>query len=79
MWLVMNFDGSVSGVRAHQVLKGLDEVLHSHNTIDVTRIKTKEDTTKGSERTHHVRLESDGCLDMRDIRRARDRPGHVDD
>lgn len=39
---------------------GLDEEVHAHHTGDVTRVVTEEDTTKGGEDAHQVRLHGNG-------------------
>lgn len=44
-------DGSIRAVNR------LDEVVHSHNTTDVTGIITEEDTAEGCKGAHHVRLD----------------------
>lgn len=50
-----------------QVFEGRDEVVHTDDTRDVTRVITEEDTTKGSESTHQVSLEGDGGLDASSV------------
>jgi hypothetical protein len=41
----------------------VNEIVHGHDAVNVTRIVTKEDTTKGSEGAHHVCLPGDRGLD----------------
>lgn len=48
----------------------MDEVVHSHDTADVTTVVAEEDTTKGGKGAHHVGLESNGGLDAGDVGRA---------
>lgn len=52
---------------AYQSLELLDEIPHTHDTVDITRVITKEDTTKCRKGTHEVGLHGDGGLDTRDI------------
>lgn len=49
------------------MLEGLDKVIHTDNTTNVSRIVSEEDTTKGGECTHQVSLESDGSLDAQGV------------
>lgn len=58
---------SISTVGTYQVLKGRDEVVHTQDTVDVSRIVTEEDTTKGRKGTHEVGLEGDGGLDAQGV------------
>jgi hypothetical protein len=53
-----------------QVLESRDEVVHTDDTRDVTRVITEEDTTKGSKGTHQVSLEGDGGLDASSVNAA---------
>lgn len=45
---------------------GLDEDLGALDTVNVSRIITEENTTKGGKGTHHVGLPCDGSLDIFD-------------
>lgn len=49
------------------MLESSDEVVHAKDTRDVTRVITEEDTTKGSEGAHQVRLDSNGGLDTTSV------------
>jgi hypothetical protein len=49
---------------------GVNEVIHALDTVDVARVVSEEDTTKGGKGAHHVRLEGDRSLDAIDIARA---------
>lgn len=51
--------------RTYQALELGDEVVHTHDTVDVTGIITEEDTTEGSKGTHHVGLPGDWRLNAR--------------
>lgn len=53
--------------QTYQVLESSDEVVHTKDTTDVTGIITEEDTTKGSEGAHQVRLDSNGGLDAASV------------
>ena len=50
----------------------VDKVGHCDDTVDITRIVAEEDTTKGGEGAHHVRLHGDGGFDTIDIGRRRE-------
>ena len=50
----------------------LDEVVHAHNTADISRVIAEKDTTKSSEGTHQVCLDGDGSLNAIDIARGGD-------
>ena len=50
----------------------VDDVGHGEDTIDISRIIAKEDTTEGGEGAHEVRLHSDGGFDPIDIGRRRE-------
>jgi hypothetical protein len=56
----------------HEILKLLNEVVHSQNTGNITRVISEEDTTKGSKGTHQVGLECDRSLDTHGVRRRGD-------
>jgi hypothetical protein len=56
----------------HETLILLNEVVHSQNTGDITRVISEEDTTKGSKGTHQVGLECDRSLDTHGVRRRGD-------
>lgn len=47
----------------YRLLELLDEVVHSHNTVDISRVISKEDTSKSSKGTHEIGPEGDGGLD----------------
>ena len=47
-----------------------DEVIHSHDSGNITRIVAKEDTTERGEDAHEVRLHGDGSLNTADIGRG---------
>lgn len=53
----------------------MDEVAHALDAVDVARVITEVDATKGGESAHEVRLPSDGGFDALDIVSSR----HVDD
>lgn len=55
----------------YQVLKSSNEEVHTKDTGDITGVVTEEDTTKGSEGAHEVRLDSDGSLDAASVDAAR--------
>lgn len=54
-----------------QIGELLDEVLHAHNTVDITRVITEEDTTERGKGAHEIGLEGDGGLDPFDVGSAR--------
>ena len=57
-----------SGVRyTYQMFKGLNEVVHTKDTANVSGVIAKEDTSKGSEGTHQVGPDGDRGLDAHGI------------
>lgn len=47
----------------YRLLELLDEVVHSHNTVDISGVISEEDTSKSSKGTHEIGPEGDGGLD----------------
>jgi len=64
--------GSGSSRGVWELLELMNEVLHSQNTTNITRIVAEEETSKGSENTHQVGLDGDGGLNAGGIRRGED-------
>ena len=50
-----------------QACQKLDDVRHAHDTVDVSRIETEEDTTKSGKGTHEIGPGGDGGLDARRV------------
>lgn len=62
-------DGAVRRVAVRQVFVRVNHVVHAQDAADIARVVAEEDTSKGREGAHQVRLQGDGRLDALDIAR----------
>lgn len=45
----------------------MNHIVHTYDTVDIARVVAEEDTSKGCEGAHQVRLDRDGGLDALDV------------
>lgn len=63
---------------SYQMLEPRNEVVHTHDTADVSGVITKEDTTKSGKGTHEIGLEGDGSFDTLRVGGRRQDNGGLD-